>query len=59
MDRRVVVTGIGLVTPIGLGLDNNWKAICEGKSGIKKITKFDTSELVIRWWKIAHEIADR
>ncbi|MEE9213858.1 MAG: beta-ketoacyl-ACP synthase II [Thermodesulfobacteriota bacterium] len=45
MDRRVVVTGIGLVTPIGLGLDNNWKAICEGKSGIKKITKFDTSEL--------------
>lgn len=55
MDRRVVVTGIGLVTPIGLGLDNNWKAICESKSGINKITKFDTSELKT---KIAGEIKD-
>ncbi len=43
MNRRVVITGLGLVTPVGIGVDESWEAICAGKSGIGEITKFDTS----------------
>lgn len=43
MSRRVVVTGVGLVTPIGIGNDENWQSLMDGKSGIGEITKFDTS----------------
>lgn len=43
MKRRVVVTGLGLVTPVGVGLENVWQAILAGTSGIAPITKFDTS----------------
>ena len=39
--RRVVVTGLGLITPLGTGVDKTWKAICSGQSGIGRITKFD------------------
>ena len=39
--RRIVVTGLGLVTPLGTGVDKTWKAICAGQSGIARITKFD------------------
>jgi 3-oxoacyl-[acyl-carrier-protein] synthase II len=46
--RRVVVTGLGLVTPLGLGTEPNWKALIEGKSGIGPITRFDTSEYACR-----------
>ncbi|MBQ7186421.1 MAG: beta-ketoacyl-ACP synthase II [Ruminococcus sp.] len=42
--RRVVVTGIGAVTPIGLTADETWSAMLEGKNGIAPITLFDTSE---------------
>ncbi|HEY8410964.1 MAG TPA: beta-ketoacyl-[acyl-carrier-protein] synthase family protein [Pyrinomonadaceae bacterium] len=42
--KRVVVTGIGMITPLGLGRENVWAALCAGKSGISRITKFDTSE---------------
>ncbi len=42
--RRVVVTGLGLVTPLGIGVEETWKGICEGRSGIGRITKFDASE---------------
>lgn len=40
--RRVVVTGLGLLTPLGWGVDHNWKAILDGRSGIGPITNFDT-----------------
>ena len=53
MKRRVVVTGMGIVSPLGIGLENNWAAICQGKSGIGPITKFDTSEYPC---KIAGEV---
>ncbi|MCP2519860.1 beta-ketoacyl-ACP synthase II [Candidatus Aminicenantes bacterium AC-335-A11] len=46
--RRVVITGIGLVTPIGIGTKENWENLLKGKSGIGKITKFDTSQFPVR-----------
>jgi len=45
MSRRVVVTGIGLITPLGLDVKSSWKGIIEGKSGIKLINTFDTTKL--------------
>jgi len=39
--KRVVVTGLGIVSPIGIGIRESWKALCEGRSGIGRITKFD------------------
>src|SRR5512134_3561409 len=39
--RRIVVTGLGMVTPLGTGVEKTWKAICAGQSGIGRITKFD------------------
>lgn len=53
MKRRVVITGMGIVSPLGIGLDDNWQAICQGKSGIGPITKFDTTEYPA---KIAGEV---
>lgn len=44
MSRRVAVTGIGLVTPLGIGNKETWDAICEGRGGVHSITKFDPSE---------------
>ena len=55
MKRRVVVTGIGLVTPLGIGKDATWGSILAGKSGIGHITRFDTSEYLV---KIAAEVKD-
>ena len=43
MKRRVVITGMGLITPVGIGVEESWSAICAGKSGIAKITQFDAS----------------
>jgi len=51
--RRVVVTGIGLVSPLGIGTEENWSAILEGKNGISEITRFDASDYPSR---IAGEI---
>ena len=43
--RRVVVTGLGLLTPLGLTVDSTWDAVVAGKSGIGRITRFDTTGL--------------
>ncbi|MBI5239178.1 MAG: beta-ketoacyl-ACP synthase II [Elusimicrobia bacterium] len=48
MKRRVVVTGIGLVTPVGIGTDETWKALLECRSGVGLITKFDTVQFSTR-----------
>ena len=42
-NNRVVVTGLGAVTPIGTGIDNFWNALLAGRNGIGKITQFDTT----------------
>lgn len=44
MKRRVVVTGVGLVTPCGIGIDNVWNNILNGQSGIGPITRFDITQ---------------
>ncbi|MGQ9800278.1 MAG: beta-ketoacyl-ACP synthase II [Candidatus Saccharicenans sp.] len=51
--RRVVITGLGLVTPLGLGCETNWQALLEGRSAVSHITRFDTSRFPTR---IAGEI---
>ena len=48
MERRVVVTGIGLITPVAIGTEESWRAICQGKSGVGPITRFDASEYYTR-----------
>ncbi len=53
--RRVVVTGLGAVTPIGIGVDNFWNGIKEGKVGISTINKFDPSDYKA---KVAGQIDD-
>jgi len=53
--RRVVVTGLGLITPLGTGVEKTWNALCAGKSGIRRITKFDPSGHACQ---IAGEVAD-
>ena len=44
MTRRVVVTGVGLVSSVGIGTEANWEAVCAGRSGIGPITHFDASK---------------
>ena len=43
--RRVVVTGLGMVTPLGVGVDHNWSQILAGKSGIGRITNFEVDDI--------------
>jgi 3-oxoacyl-[acyl-carrier-protein] synthase II len=50
-----VVTGVGLVTPLGTGVEKTWKGLCAGKSGIGLITRFDTTDYAV---KIAAEVKD-
>jgi 3-oxoacyl-[acyl-carrier-protein] synthase II len=51
--RRVVVTGVGLVTALGTGTEESWKGLCEGRSGITAISRFDTTQFST---KIAAEV---
>jgi len=53
--RRVVVTGLGLVTPVGIGVKTSWEALLEGRSGIGVIRTFDSSDLPVH---IAGEVKD-
>lgn len=53
--RRVVITGVGVVSPLGCGNDKNWDALINGRSGIAQITRFDASAMPVR---IAGEVKD-
>jgi 3-oxoacyl-[acyl-carrier-protein] synthase II len=53
--RRVVVTGLGITSPLGTGLEKNWDAVTNGRSGIGPITRFDASEFPVRF---AGEVRD-
>ena len=53
--RKVVITGIGAITPLATGAEQSWRALCQGKSGVSKITKFDASNLKAQ---IAAEVKD-
>lgn len=55
MRRRVVVTGVGLVTPLGIGVQQTWDGLCAGRSGVGLISRFDTSDYSV---KIAAEVKD-
>ncbi|MCB9566224.1 MAG: beta-ketoacyl-ACP synthase II [Myxococcales bacterium] len=55
MPRRVAVTGLGVLSPLGVGVDANWRALCAGESGIGPITRFDTTDFPV---KIAGEVRD-
>lgn len=49
MQRRVVVTGVGMLTPLGLNAESTWKALLAGKSGVAPITCFDVSSYPVRF----------
>ena len=53
--RRVVITGVGAVTPLATGAEQSWQALLQGKSGVARITKFDASDFKVQ---IAAEIKD-
>ncbi|MEE9202341.1 MAG: beta-ketoacyl-ACP synthase II [Dehalococcoidia bacterium] len=55
MSRRVVITGLGAVTSLGTGVEQSWQALCAGRSGITRITRFDASSLRTQ---IASEVKD-
>jgi 3-oxoacyl-[acyl-carrier-protein] synthase II len=48
MSRRVVITGLGMVSPLGIGIDANWDALVHGRSGIGPITRFDSAAFACR-----------
>ena len=49
MKRRVVVTGMGAITPVGNDVATTWRSLIEGKSGTAPITKFDASKFSVRF----------
>src|SRR5258707_13673615 len=55
LKRRVVVTGLGLVTPVGNSVDVTWSALMQGQSGVDFIKKFDTEKFSV---KFAAEVKD-
>lgn len=55
LKRRVAITGLGAVTPLATGVEESWRKLCQGKSGIARITKFDPSGFNVQ---IAAELKD-
>jgi 3-oxoacyl-[acyl-carrier-protein] synthase II len=55
MTRRVVITGMGAVTPLAVGVEESWKRLCNGESGIKNVSLFDASSLKCQ---VAGEVRD-
>jgi 3-oxoacyl-[acyl-carrier-protein] synthase II len=55
LSRRVVVTGVGLLSPLGIGTEDTWQAIRQGRNGISRIEQFDATEFACR---IAGEVKD-
>lgn len=55
LKRRVVITGLGAVTPLAAGVEESWRKLCQGKSGVARITKFDPSGFNVQ---IAAELKD-
>jgi 3-oxoacyl-[acyl-carrier-protein] synthase II len=55
LKRGVVITGLGAVTPLATGVEESWLKLCQGKSGVARITKFDTSDFNVQ---IAGELKD-
>jgi 3-oxoacyl-[acyl-carrier-protein] synthase II len=53
--RRVVITGLGAITPLAVGVEESWQKLCRGKSGVARITKFDPSSFNVQ---IAAELKD-
>ena len=46
--RRVVITGMGILSPVGIGIEETWSSLLAGKSGIREITLFDASDYPVR-----------
>ena len=55
MKDKIVITGMGAVTPIGIGVDQYWNSLINGVHGVSEITHFDTTNLPV---KIAAEVKD-
>jgi 3-oxoacyl-[acyl-carrier-protein] synthase II len=56
MSKKVVITGLNIISSLGLNLEENWKNLCAGKSGVRKITLFDSHNLSTR---IAAQVPER
>ncbi len=54
-DARVVVTGLGALTPVGVSVDETWNALLEGQSGIKKIERFDTEDFDVKFGGVVRD----
>ena len=49
MERRVVVTGLGLITPVGNSVEETWSSLMSGRSGVDYIKKFDTEKFPVKF----------
>jgi 3-oxoacyl-[acyl-carrier-protein] synthase II len=53
--REVVISGVGVVSPIGIGRDAFWKSLCEGQSGVRPLPPFDTPEFPVRFGAVVKD----
>ena len=59
MKRRVVVTGIGLVSALGVGTEATWEGLCAGRSGVAPITKFDAAAFPVEGHDVTQSVRMR